>query len=164
MVAFACFITAFSDVEGFDCMPWAEREKAYYLYSGKFFDQRTLRNWCSKLLEQKIMVKGSIGSYWKTENIDYRRIRTAVTREEAQSYYDRRSQLVKEKIEEYIRAGMSYDAATKAAWRETYETLWAEYQCCYYYCKTFHFTSFNEQGELAEVYELTREISGKSEG
>ena len=50
--AFACFITAFSDIDGFDSMPWGERAKVYYDYSGISMDERTLRNWCSKLISQ----------------------------------------------------------------------------------------------------------------
>ncbi len=50
--AFACFITAFSDIDGFDSMPWGERAKVYYDYSGVSMDERTLRNWCSKLISQ----------------------------------------------------------------------------------------------------------------
>ena len=35
MYAFACFVTAYSDVPGFECMPQAIRETEYYRYSGK---------------------------------------------------------------------------------------------------------------------------------
>ena len=164
MLSFSLFVTAFTDIKGFDCMPWSEREKEYYKYSGKFYHQRTLSNWCSQLLDQNIMIKGSAGSYWRTDIDGHRKIRTMVTQEEAQNYFNRRSQLVKEKTEEYICAGMKYDKAQKAAWRYTYDLLWTEFNCCYYSCKTFHFSAFNEQGVLAEVYELTRLISGKNDG
>ena len=35
MYAFACFITAFTDVPGFDCMPWKVREEEYQKYCGR---------------------------------------------------------------------------------------------------------------------------------
>lgn len=164
MYSFACFITAFTDIPGFKCMPWAVREFEYHKYSGKYFNERTLRNWCKQLIERDIISKGSTGSYWKTEIINYEKIRTPVTQEEAQGYFKRRSEMLHKYIEEHIHTGKDYETAYKAAWKDVYATLWAEYNCCYYSCKTFTFAAWNEQGALAEVYELTREISMKEDG
>lgn len=162
MYAFACFVTAFTDVKGFFCMPWACRAEEYHKYSGVYVCEKTLSNWCKTLIEQEVMSKGCVESYWRTDVIDFHKIRTIVTKEEAQDYFNRRSSLVDQKTEEYIRAGLGIDAARKAAWKAAYEILWSEFRCCYYSCKTFSFNAWNLQGELAEVYELTREISRKA--
>lgn len=167
MYAFACFVTAFTDVDGFSCMPWKVREKEYQKYSGKFYSGRTLSSWCKKLIEQQIMTKGSIGSYWKTyTNDDKEKIRETVSFEEAHDYFKRRSELVDSLTIDIVRANkkISYDEARREAWQDVYRILWDEFKCCYYSCKTFHFTAWNVQGDLAEVYELTRQISRKEDG
>ena len=163
MYSFACFVTAFSDLEGFSNMPDGERQNAFYEYSGKYYDDKTFSNWRRKLLEQEIMVKGTIGSYWKTEIQNDRKIRSTVPKKEVDEYNKRRSELLDQLTLEYMRNNpkVKYSDAYKAAWKEVYPHLWAEFGCCYYSCKTFHFTAWNKQGDLAEVYELTREISGK---
>ena len=162
--AFACFITAFSDIEGFDSMPWEERALAFYDYSNISMDARTLRNWCSKLIGQKIVDKSRSGSYWRTDiTSSKQKIRTPVSAEEARPYFARRAELVEAGIKENRLAGMSPKEASAAAWNRAYEALWAEFKCCYYICKTFSFTAFTEQDNeiLQEVYELVDEIIGK---
>ena len=168
MYAFACFITAFPDVEGFDSMPWKVRESEYEKYSGVFFTSRTLSSWCRKLIEQGIMTKGSVGSYWKTySSADGKeKIRESVSEAEAQEYFKRRSELLEEMTMDNVKQNhkFSYDEARKVAWKTVYAYLWEEFKCCYYSCKTFYFSAWTEQGQLAEVYELTREISRKEDG
>lgn len=163
MFSFSCFVTAFSDVEGFDNMPWGVRKGILYELTGKQYDERTLSNWARKLLEQEIMIKGTAGSYWKTEIKNNRKIRSSVSKQEVDSYYIRRAELLNELETDYkrIKPKASDREARKAAWEAVYFHLWDEFNCCYYSCKTFHFTAWNKQGDLAEVYELTREISGK---
>ncbi len=68
--AFACFVTAFTDIEGFDRMPWKTREALFREYLGRQVDERTLRHWMSNLIKQSIVSKGEDGCYWKTEIID----------------------------------------------------------------------------------------------
>ena len=162
--AFACFITAFSDIERFASMPWGERATAFYDYSGVSMDERTLRNWCSKLMSQNIVVKCRDGTYWKTDIIgDKRKLRTQVSAEEARPYFARRAALVEAGTEKNLHNGLSFKEARGTAWKEAYETLWTEYKCCYYICKTFSFSAFteNEREILLEVYELVREIADK---
>ena len=165
MYAFSCFVTAFSDIAGFDSMPWAEREKEYFNYSGIFVEQKTLSNWSRNLFEHGILMKGEAGSYWRTDIYkDGSKSRTLVTKEEAQEYLNRRSELIAQNLRGLrMVINMTPKEKNKQAWSAAYKTLWKEYNCCYYSCKTFSFTAFVEQGPLAEVYELTREISGKEE-
>ena len=147
-------------------MPWAVRETEFEKYSGVFYPRRTLSAWSRKLFEQGIMTKGNIGSYWKTlVNSKDEKTRESVTFEEAREYFDRRSELLEETTLRLIHEDhtLSYAAARSAAWDDVYRSLWLEYHCCYFSCKTFHFSAWNEQGCLAEVYELTREISRKED-
>lgn len=64
--AFACFIAAFFDIEGFDSMPWGERERLLSEYYGVNVCERTLRNWSCKLIKYNIMTKQSEKTKWKT--------------------------------------------------------------------------------------------------
>ena len=161
--AFSCFVTAFSDIEGFDSMPWGERAKAYYSYSGILVDERTLRNWCSRLMRQGAVSKADEVTYWKTEFIHGIKVRSQVQREETLAYYARRSEIVQEEMEQNLSLGMSKKEAAKDAWAQAYGILWNELHCCYYSCRTFMFSAFSHDEQLLEVYELTRLISGKEE-
>ena len=92
--------------------------------------------------------------------------RVMVEQKEAQDYFNRRSELLEELTWQLLKQNkiMSYDDARRVAWQNVYPYMWEEFHCCYYSCKTFHFTAWTEQGNLAEVYELTREISRKEDG
>ncbi len=163
MYAFACFVTAFSDIPGFACMPWKERENHFRDYLGRKVDERTMRSWAKKLIEGDIIVKCTEGSFWKTEIIENCKIRTTVPKEEVETYNKRRAELLNQLAIDTMKQdkSLSYDKALRAAWKDVYFFLWHEFHCCYYSCKTFYFTAWNEQGTLAEVYELAREISRK---
>jgi len=50
MYAFSCFISIFDDNKAFASMPWKEREKLFYQYSGVFVCDKTLSHWCKKLI------------------------------------------------------------------------------------------------------------------
>jgi len=75
-------------------MPWGERAQAYYSYSGILVDERTLRNWCSRLMRQGAVSKADEVTYWKTEFIHGIKVRSQVQREETLAYYARRSEIV----------------------------------------------------------------------
>ena len=165
MYAFACFITAFTDIPGFDAMPWAVRQDAFQKYSGKYVSSRTLSSWSRKLIEKEIMARDCIGTYWKTEINGFQKVRMIVSEEEAKDYFKRRSELLCNNLPDYMemlkKAGYDEQEARAGAWKAVYSDLWAEFNCCYYFCKAFTFAAWNERGLLFEVYELTREISGK---
>ena len=112
------------------------------------------------------MCKGCEGSYWKTyvDKAGFKR-RELVTEEEAQAYFKERSELIEEITWQIMKGSrkLSYDAARSEAWKNVINFLWDRDHCCYYCCKTFHFKAWNLNGSLAEVYELTRYISGKEE-
>ena len=100
MYAFSCFVTAFTDIDGFDSMPWEEREKVFQEYLGRKVDKRTLSKWSKTLIEQEIMGKDCVGSYWKTEIIDKRKIRSPATEKEYEEYETRRRELMR-RLEEF---------------------------------------------------------------
>lgn len=162
-VSFAIFVTAFNDIDGFDSMPWGERAKELREKYGVDVSDRTLRSWCSRLISSNIVFKERIYTCWKTEIIDGEKRRTQVDREETSQYYDRRSELVQKYTMENLLAGMGKEEARKNAWKTAYCALWDEFHCCYYYCKSFLFSSFSNKGMMLDVYELAREIVGKEE-
>ena len=159
---FAYFITAFIDIAGFDSMPWEERAKVLFSEYGVEVTDRTLRNWCSKLIGKNVVSKTSGVTYWKTDFIDGRKQRTQVQREETAAYYARRAELVRCNAIDNMLAGMGFQEAYKTAWNQAYTILWDELHCCYYYCKTFLLTAFSENDPLLEIYELAREIAGQN--
>ena len=110
------------------------------------------------------MVKCREGTYWKTTvNIDREKIRTQVSAEEARPYFARRAEIVEERLAENLHEGMTQKEASAVAWKQAYKILWAEFNCCYYTCKTFVFSAFTESDQeiLLELYELVSEISRK---
>ena len=75
---FASFIFAFDDIDGFASMPWEERARELYYHYGVSECDRTLRNWCSKLLEKELIAKVSDRTYWKTEIVNGTKTRTPI--------------------------------------------------------------------------------------
>ena len=158
MYAFACFISIFDDNKAFASMPWKEREKLFYQYSGVFVCDKTLSHWCKKLIGQEIVSKGAAETYWKSYTVGYEKYQVPVTKAEAQEYFNRRSALLKEFTEESEAMGLNHEDAVKEAWKDVYRVLWNENHCCYYSCKTLLFAAWNENGELQPVYNLSNKI------
>ncbi len=76
------------------------------------------------------------------------------------NYFERRSELFKDNYIAELEHGLPPRVARKAAWKQTYSDLWAEYDCCYYYCKNFTLNAFSNSGvNVREVYELCRELA-----
>ncbi len=162
-VQFACFLAAFTEIDGFCDMPWGEKEKAYYEEYGYCVDERTLRNWCSKLIAKGIVARFKSSAAWRTEVVKGIKYRSLVQEDELQEvrdYYSRRSQLFAEYNRQFKLQMKEDKAARNAAWKETYKDLWSEFSCCYYYCKHFSLSAFTEQDkdDLYQVYELVQKI------
>ena len=172
MYHFACFIVAFADNEdGFISMPWDEREEYLKKY-GFLVTNRTLRRWCKRLIDQEIISKGASGSIWKTEMDKENRfvkIRTLIPEgsDEIETYkaYQKRRQELKNQLDNETQCILrnhqdkTYREAKQHAWNNLYSTLWSEYGCCYYECKSFNLLAWNSNGELAEVIELAKDIT-----
>ena len=166
MYAFACFVTAFDEIDGFGSMPWEERAGIFEACYGIKTTDKTLRSWCAKLIDQDVLDNGDDGSIWKTEYKGKEKIQSPIPEEEyetANQYKKRRQELkkyIQEDIKSYLQTypEMTYKEACKAAWKALYYTLWAEFHCCYYSCKDFYFKAWIEQGEVEPITKLAKEI------
>ena len=159
-VAFALFVAAFTDIEGFASMPWGERARVLYERRGVSVDEKTLRNWFSKLIKNDIAVKSEETTYWRTDVINKVKTRSPATKEDFLAYNTRKYQVYQDQLQA-IKAATQLRGkeASTEAWKQTYRLLWAEYHCCYYSCKHLIFTAFNEDADtLHELYELVTEI------
>ena len=163
-IQFACFIAAFTDIKGFGSMPWGDRKKLLHSRYGVSVEEKTLLNWCSRLIEKGVIAKVGASTRWRTSFDGSRKIREPVAEndeEEMRRYFKRRGELFKDHYISELERGLPPVVARKAAWKETYVDLWAEFNCCYYYCKGFVLSAFSEEQEvmLQEVYELSRELA-----
>lgn len=160
---FACFIAAFTDIDGFDSMPWEERATAYYEYYGICVNEKTLRNWCSQLIEHGVIARAGASTKWRTYFDGNRKIREPIEEideAEMQSYFERRGEIFKDHYISEMERGLPPRVARKTAWKDTYSDLWAEFNCCFYYCKNFTLTAFSYNDvDVREIYELCRELA-----
>ena len=161
-IQFACFIAAFEDIDSFESSPWGEREKKYLKRYGYSVDERTMRNWCSQLLARGIVAKIGATTAWRTYFEGGRKIREPIEeidRVEMESYYERRTELFKDHYINQLETGKPLKEARAIAWKDTYKDLWAEFECCFYYCKGFVLSSFSYNDvDVWEIYELAREL------
>ena len=159
---FACFIFAFEDIEGFASMPWEERARELYNHYGVSECDRTLRNWCRKLLDKELIAKVSDRTYWKTEIMNGRKARTPIQQgdEEMSAYFSRRSALISHYQTEGEKAKIPAKELKNFAFSLAIKALWEEYHCCYYTCKTFLFSAWEDDEEpfFQEVLELAQDI------
>ena len=162
-IQFACFISAFTDIEDFSSSPWVKREELFYKYYGYFVSERTMRNWCSQLINRGVIVRAEGYTAWRTYFENGRKIREPIEeidKVEMQNYYERRSALFKDNYITELERGKPQKEARAEAWRTTYKDLWAEFQCCFYYCKYFVLSGFSYNDvDVWEIYELSREIA-----
>lgn len=157
--AFAYFICAFSDIPHFSSMPWEERSSAMrYKYEVEVSD-RTLRNWCSKLIENGIIQKSGEKCFWKTEIMYGMKTRSLVSEDDAQmaNYFQKKSEYLKEGREIAAAAGQRGKEASKTAWAYTYSMLWEKFHCCYYSCSGLVFNAIGKD-YLWEIYELAQQM------
>ena len=153
--AFACFLAAINDLEGFDSMPWETRAAVLWSEYGVKVSDRNLRSWCRKLMKKNAIAKVGGSTYWKTFYRDGTKVQTIVSKAETDRYYARRSELVAELFKENIESGMKRELALKDAWKSVYEILWGEFHCCYYCCKGFLVPAFSDDEIMREIIELT---------
>ena len=118
---FACFIAAFTDIEGFADEPWDTRLKLYNEYYGySFSDHRTLRSWCSQLIDRGVIVKESGSTKWRTYYDGGKKIQEPIEEideVEMESYFQRRGVIFKDHYIAMLERGLPPKAARKAAWK-----------------------------------------------
>lgn len=159
---FASFIFAFEDIEGFASMPWEERARELYNHYGVSVCDRTLRNWCSKLLNKELIAKVDDRTYWKTEIMNGRKTRTPIQQGDAEmtAYFSKRSALIAYYRAEGEKSKIPVKELKNFSIKLAVKDLWEEYHCCYYTCKTFLFSAWEDDEEpfFQEVVELTQDI------
>ena len=130
--AFACFTCAFTDIGSFDSMPWEERAELMKYKYGVDVSDRTLRNWCRKLISSNIIQKCGKQTYWKTEIYEKEKYRSKVDPddEDMARYFQMKSKYLEETRKSAENLELRQSEA--AAWSATYKKLWREFQCCYY--------------------------------
>lgn len=152
VVAFACFIHAFSTIGGFESMPWQERSNQMQEHYNILVSEKTLRSWSAKLINTNTINKSKVNTFcWCSYKIDGETIRELVTGNK---------ELEETKLEYYrFRKGL----LKTFSWKETQEVLWQRFGCCFYYCKSFVLSAFDDIGNAQEVYELIEEIINEEE-
>ena len=77
-----------------------------------------------------------------------------------QNYFERRSEIFKTLYKSNLEEGKTQREAAAEAWADTYKSLWAEFECCYYYCKNFVLSRFTDGDvDVQEIYELVQELA-----
>lgn len=155
VIAFAYFIHAFGEIDGFSAMPWGERAELLKGCYGISFSERTLKSWAAKLVERGILTKAGERSCWRTiKDASGNSNRELVTGDEEaeaemRAYFNERSELIK-----------AY-GNNKEGWARAFIELWNKYGCCYYYCKGFELSAYDNYTEdlFQEIYELVEEIT-----
>ncbi len=157
---FACFICAFTDIGSFDSMPWKEREEQMKLKYGTEVSDRTLRNWCSKLIGRDLIQKCGKETYWKTQRFGKETYRTKVAEDDPKmtEYFQKKQEYLDVAMLAAEKAGKVGKESVAAAWDATYKSLWREFGCCYYTCRGLLFNAI-EEDYIFEIYELAQEIA-----
>lgn len=157
---FAYFICAFTDISYFDSMPWEERAVLMQLEYDVEVTDRTLRNWCSKLIDKNLIQKCGRDTFWKTERFGSEKKRTLVSADDETmaKYFQKKKEYYEAARIAAEKAGKQGREAAAEAWDTTYKSLWSEFGCCYYRCRGLLFNAL-EQDYIYEIYELAREIT-----
>ncbi len=109
------------------------------------------------------MVKNPGSVKWRTYYDSGKKIQEPIEEideVEMENYFERRSELFKDHYIAMLESGLPPKDARSKAWKMTYSDLWAEFQCCFYYCKAFSLTAFSYNDvDVREIYELARELA-----
>lgn len=150
---FACFIDAFSSIEGFDAMPWISRTGVFNHHYHNTVSKPTLERWHHHLLKSGNMVKFAKGALWRTFKDEDGYI--------VQKRVDPESQEYKEYCEKrwaYL-SGSGFDGANKETrkntWGSMVYTLMPDYGV-YYYCPSSLLNALGDQAE--EISRLVAQV------
>lgn len=160
-IEFACFIHAFNYVDGFESMPWGERQKMLYDFYGIEVCERTLRNWANKLFTSGTLAKTEEKTYWRSAKIsDTETMREQVEREDFVAFHKYRGEQRKIKIAEMVAAGHTdIDYIRKESWNEAHLATMNKFGgWTYYPCKTILLSAFDEN-DLKTIFDLVNDIA-----
>lgn len=157
---FAAFIYSLVVYPEFVSMPWEERAKFLEDEFNITVSDRTLRSWCSHLIESHAVVKdNSYLTRWITGYCNGEKYRELVDGDpELEQFADDYWNEKKELLEEFS------DLPAKEKWDTVRKTLWDRHHCCLYCCKGIVFSAWNDEMSneaLQEVIELVNEIAEK---
>lgn len=139
-------------------MPWEERAKFLKDEFGIGISDRTLRSWCSRLLQTSTVVKDDLNkTRWITGYYNGEKYRELVDGDkELEKLADDYHESMKELLDKYKKL------ENKEKWNLVRKELWDKYKCCIYYCKSITTTAFDNTESLEtlqEMVELVNEIA-----
>lgn len=157
--AFSCFLYSLAVFPDFTAMPWEERAIFLQEEFGITVSDRTLRSWCSRLIETNTVAKdNSIRTRWITGYYDGQKYRELVEGKELEEFADRYQQDKIALLEEYKNLNNS------EKWNTVRKALWDKYHCCVYTCKGIIFSAWNDalsMEMMQTVIELVDEIAAR---
>jgi hypothetical protein len=156
--AFAAFFYSIVVFPEFSSMPWEERAEFLEDEFGVCVSDRTLRSWCSRLLQTSTVVKDdSNKTRWITGYYQGEKYRELVDGDkELEKLADDYRKSMKELLDKYK------TIENKEKWSLVRKELWNKYKCCIYYCNTLTTTAFDNTESLEilqEMVELVNEIA-----
>jgi len=156
--AFAAFFYSIVVFPEFSSMPWEERAEFLKDEFGVCVSDRTLKSWCSRLLQTSTVVKDdSNKTRWITGYYQGEKYRELVDGDkELEKLADDYRKSMKELLDKYK------TIENKEKWALVRKELWNKYQCCIYYCKSIAATAFDNTESLEtlqEMVELVNEIA-----
>lgn len=150
---FACFMDAFSAIEGFDAMPWISRTGIFNHHYHNNVSKPTLERWHSHLVKSGNMVKFAKGALWRTFKDEDGYIvqkRVEPDSQEYQEYCEKRRAFLN---------GSGFDGADKETRKNTWGSmvynLMPEYGV-YYYCPSSILNALGDQAE--EISRLVAQV------
>lgn len=164
----ACFLYMLAYDEAFQSMPWAVRAEELRNEFGVSVDERTLRNWNSKLMKRDMVAKfNSDRTAWISYKIDGTTYREMITgdealEEQARKYFKKRNEYRKEyrQREMFERNREDYEKINSESWSYAMKSLWDEFHCCYYYCPSFYLNAIGEHA--LEIFEIVDTIGSRA--
>ena len=156
--AFAAFFYSLVVFPEFSSMPWEERAVFLKDEFGVCVSDRTLRSWCSRLLQTSTVMKDdSNKTRWITGYYQGEKYRELVDgddklEEVADEYYKD----MRELLEQYKKLEKT------EKWNIIRKTLWDKHKCCIYFCKSIVPSAFDSASSfetMQEMIDLVNEIA-----
>ena len=157
---FACFLDFMLNEPNAETMPWTMRHTMIKDMYDMDISEITLRRWVSRLIQHDILNKSHFrqdSMWWKTTIIDDQKNQEPVPENEIETvhhYFQRRSEILQEKIETL--------GDKNKAWNETYKKLWSEFGCCYYRCHCLQINGIGND-EINTILTLVSDIIEEGE-
>ena len=150
--AFSCFLYSIAVYPEFNTAPWVEKSRILEDEFSVVVNDRTLRSWCTKLIDCGTLVKNKEQrSCWITGYYNGEKYRELVDGD----------QHLEETAARY-RRDMSYAMKRLNDWNEVFSEMWEKYHFCVYYCYGFSFSAFDARANhetIGHIIDLVNEIT-----